>query len=137
MSRVYVIDPDGRPSSDWRGKGWLVKNPIRPMDAGLRIMEADTLGWMAGQVIRMEVHGSTAMRPLLPKPGAVIERWQVFEEPGAGWVAWVKRPADDDRVRREGKERQLALLIAGILMFVGAVTAAVVLIVLPQCQGVF
>lgn len=136
MTRVYVCDPDARPSRDWHAEPWPVKDPIKKMDAGLRIMEAEAAGWVSGRIVKMAIYGNTAMMPIKPKPGVVIERWQIFMDEALGaWVAWVIRPRDDDRDRRRRKEHRIELLVAGVLILVAAILAALILVVLPQCTG--
>lgn len=136
MTRVYVCDPDGRPSRDWTSDLWPSKNPIEAFNAGLRIMEAETIGWTSGRIVQVAIYGNTAMRPVKPNPEIVIERWQVFMDGQLGcWVAWVIRPKDDDRYRRDTNHRRFEHVIVGVLLLVAAVLAALVLVVLPQCTG--
>lgn len=136
MTRVYVIDPDARPSRDYSREPWVKLNAVHPFDAGFRIMECETIGWVSGNVVLMVIHGNTAIRPMNPKPLAHVERWQVFDQPGlGGWVAWVRRPDADDRARRELNGQRIELLIVGAMVLLAGVIGALILIVLPQCQG--
>lgn len=126
MTRVYVIDPEVQQTTPW------------PTPGGLRIMEADTVGWASGRIVTVAIYGDTAVPPSradrMDKRADRQERWLVREE-GIGWVAWVKRPQDDDRVRRDTKNHQLELIMAGALILLGGAVGALVLVVLPQCQG--
>jgi hypothetical protein len=140
VSRVYVINPEERPSSNWINAA-ASDDPIHRPDAGLRIMEADIVGWLSGRVVRMNIYGNTAV-PLIRASDRErpirTERWQVFEDKQLGaWVAWVMMPNDDRRARRETAAHRFELLVAGTMIFVGAVMAVLILIVLPQCTGEF
>lgn len=139
MSRVYVINPEERPSTNWIDSQLVSDNPIHRPDAGLRIMEADIVGWLSGRIVRMNIYGNTAV-PLIKASDRDrpirTERWQVFEDKQLGaWVAWVMMPKDDQRARRERAAHRFELLVAALLTLVCAVIAALILVVLPQCTG--
>lgn len=128
MTRVHVIDAELRPT-----------NGRFPAGA-FRLMECDVIGWVNGRVVAMAIHGQTAVPAVSRRASATtitrVERWQVFEDHLVGsWIAWVQRPRDDERDRRERWEQQIDLLMIAIILFVGAVMAAIVLVVLPQCTG--
>lgn len=128
MTKAFVVDVELSPIS--------ARFPL----GAVRMMECDTLGWADGKTVRMAVYGNTAV-PAIGKAREDtkidrIERWLVFEDQSLGcWIAWVKRPQDDDRVRYEIRQQRMDLLLVCGLIFFAAVLAAITLVLLPQCSG--
>lgn len=115
MTKVTVIDTCLEP-----------RNATQYRDA-VRIIECDILGWADGKVVRM----------MMRQQPEHVERWRVFEDREVGWIAWVIRPDDDRRVESETANGRFELVLIFLIGFLASVMAAIVLVVLPHCEGVF
>ncbi len=134
MTRCYVIDPEMRPSRPWPGPN------SDKLDRGLRLMECDTTGWADGRVSQVAIHGKVAVQLVrAPRSTDHVERWRTWQDAtlDGGWIAYVVRQNEDRRASVETKNRQVELLVAAAMIFLAAVIAALILVVLPQCQGRF